>query len=93
MSQSKRAKALLEHYRRLSAACDEVGGGIATNPWIDYVSEMTIACCDLWAIACAEGTDNEGYGSLVYPDGENGDLYIGKDLPRVNFCPWCGKKR
>lgn len=48
---------------------------------------LTQPCCDGWAKAHEWGTDNEGYGSLVYCfDGTR----IGLELEPVRFCPWCG---
>lgn len=55
---------------------------------------MTIQqpCCDNWAKAHEDGTDNEGYASLIYYDHDE-RVIIGNDLPAVNFCPWCGAKK
>lgn len=47
-------------------------------------------CCDALERAHEHGTDNEGYGPLLY------SAYpvwaIGSDLPPMRFCPWCGKE-
>jgi len=40
-------------------------------------------------IANEPGTDNEGYGNLIYVD-EDGVAVMGDNLPPIRFCPWCG---
>ena len=48
-------------------------------------------CCSAFEQALGNGTDNEGYGSLIY--GLNDDYWqIGYNVPRMKFCPWCGKE-
>ena len=47
-------------------------------------------CCDAWGLARQEGTDNEGYGSLIIDNRPGYGWGIGCDLPRVLYCPWCG---
>jgi len=52
-------------------------------------------CCSSFEHATRSGTDNEGYGSLLYtPDFDRitGIWMIGCGLPDISFCPWCGKK-
>ena len=36
------------------------------------------------------GTDNEGYGALIYILNEDLEWAIGSGLPRPFHCPWCG---
>lgn len=59
-------------------------------------------CCKHWRRAQEEGTDNEGYGSLIYDMSHDRERpveekYIGcsvsSDLPPVRFCPWCGDEK
>lgn len=48
-----------------------------------------IVCCDDFAKALMSGTDNEGYGPLIY---FHDDYWMmGDNLPTLEFCPWCGK--
>ena len=51
---------------------------------------MADFCCDTMRMAHEQGTDNEGYEQLVWPQ-EGGGLGIGDGLPLISFCPWCGK--
>ena len=55
---------------------------------------MTIEiCCDDMARAFQDGTDNEGYGHLVWTKEFDTRLRIGcsvADLKPIKFCPWCG---
>ena len=52
-------------------------------------------CCYMFIEAQRRGTDSEGYGPLVdwrakdeyHP--EDG-WYVGCDLLKINYCPWCG---
>jgi len=46
------------------------------------------SCCETFEKATKRGTDNEGYGALIY-----GPSLIGCDLPPMDYCPWCGKRR
>lgn len=57
-------------------------------------------CCKFWARAQCAGSDNEGYGCLLYNHNNN----FRKDAPPewsmgcvgggiVKFCPWCGDKK
>jgi len=52
-------------------------------------------CCEPWLAAQIDGTDNEGYHSLlrygvaVKLDGIGWEMGFG-DLPFIQFCPWCG---
>ena len=48
-------------------------------------------CCKLWEDAKVRGTDNEGYGVLLYKVSET-VWAIGSSCPVVKFCPWCGAK-
>ena len=50
------------------------------------------ACCNNWRKAQQSGTDNEGYGRLIYECGRDGPLMMGCDLEPIKFCPWCGKE-
>ena len=45
-------------------------------------------CCYNFAAARQSGTDNEGYGRLV--DDSDNSWFIGRDLPPIRHCPWCG---
>lgn len=47
-----------------------------------------VDCCDAWTEAQQSGTDNEGYGRLLYET--MGQWSIGSELPPIRFCPWCG---
>ena len=56
---------------------------------------ITHRCCESFAKACRNETDNEGWGSLVWVSGGDasapaGALMIGSDLPPIRCCPWCG---
>ena len=46
--------------------------------------------CGNFEKAKEEGTDNEGYIPLVYEN--NYQWYMGSDMPRITYCPWCGEK-
>jgi len=53
----------------------------------------TVRCCASMILAHEGGTDNEGYGTLVYRPNRGpyeGRLSIGDGLPPIVFCPWCG---
>jgi len=43
-------------------------------------------CCENFYRAGCSGTDNEGYGAVVWSNGQR----IGTGLPLISFCPWCG---
>ena len=50
-------------------------------------------CCDTWKKALSEGTDSEGFNSMIiYEDGLPTIGNIGSDteLPPLKYCPWCG---
>lgn len=53
-------------------------------------------CCPPWTRAQQKGTDNEGYGALLYHRDDDDENYpnawqIGDAwLAPVLFCPWCG---
>jgi len=54
---------------------------------------VELPCCADWANAHESGTDNEGYGALIYYL-DKGKPAIGSGgLPFVRFCPWCGAKK
>jgi hypothetical protein len=48
-------------------------------------------CCESWAIAHEPGTDNEGYGALLWEI--RGRIRAGMVEQEVRFCPWCGAKK
>ena len=50
--------------------------------------ERLVVCCKEFRDAMQEGTDNEGYGKLIFI--EEGRYATGDHLPAINFCPWCG---
>lgn len=50
-----------------------------------------LKCCSAMVHAQEDGTDNEGYGPLVYQS-MNKAYYAGSDSPPINRCPWCGTK-
>lgn len=45
-------------------------------------------CCESFAQANQEGTDNEMYCSAVYK--YRNESYIGTINKPIRFCPWCG---
>ncbi len=45
-------------------------------------------CCQEFDRALEGGTDNEGYGKLIYIDGDV--TTTGCNLPPIKYCPWCG---
>lgn len=49
-------------------------------------------CCDDFASARENGTDNEEYGKLIWAI--RGKWYAGNEdrLPPLAHCPWCGVK-
>jgi len=48
-------------------------------------------CCGDFARALQRGTDNEGYGTLIYAlDDKNWCAGVG--LPTITYCPWCGQE-
>ena len=49
-----------------------------------------IKCCPDMKAAQERGTDNEGYGPLVYI-ATDGVALMGCDLKPIKFCPWCKK--
>jgi hypothetical protein len=58
-----------------------------------------ITCCMSMIKAQEDETDHESYGALIsymslesnsWPDGDG--FYLGGALPKINFCPWCGKE-
>ena len=65
-----------------------------------------IDCCEMMRAAQTEGTDNEGYESLIHyhgdaeyrsrlrPQGYALGWYMGDmdDLDPIKFCPWCGRR-
>ena len=52
-------------------------------------------CCQDFASACQDKTDNEGYGPLigfsVPPTSGVRGFYMGSENAQMKFCPWCGK--
>ena len=51
-------------------------------------------CCDPWQLAQQAGSDNEGYGALIYRRYDNGQIEVmGIGLPPIRFCPWCGANK
>lgn len=52
------------------------------------------ACCDGFRTALHRGTDNEGYGPLIYdisrPDDPVKWMIGSGPVARPAFCPWCG---
>lgn len=62
-------------------------------------------CCEWFARALnEEGTDNEGYSTLIYliepghpvspyETGDEPGLHMGLGFPTIKFCPWCGKAK
>jgi hypothetical protein len=50
-----------------------------------------LKCCPDMEAAQESGTDNEGFGPLVYRSAED-IFFLGCDLPALKFCPWCGKR-
>ena len=45
-------------------------------------------CCPAFGEALMNGSDSEGYGSLV--SWSELGIFIGCGLKSINFCPWCG---
>ena len=54
------------------------------------MNETTQPCCSDFRKAMEVGTDNEGYGRLIYTDDPPWPFRMGCDLPPLDFCPWCG---
>jgi len=50
-------------------------------------------CCPDWQSAMNKGTDNEGYGPLIYYVVATGHYRMGQSLKPVKFCPWCGEEK
>lgn len=60
-------------------------------------------CCEAWEHAHDDGTDSEGFTSLVwYTDGLDSRPYMScvgsapgavSELPPIRFCPWCGAEK
>ena len=48
-----------------------------------------MSCCELWDKARQAGTDCDGYTELLCNYG-NHSWFIGRNLPPISFCPWCG---
>jgi hypothetical protein len=48
------------------------------------------SCCQSFSDAQKDGTDNEGYGPLIWKIDD--EYQIGFCLPDMKFCPWCGRK-
>ena len=46
-------------------------------------------CCKEFKDATREGTDNEGYGSLIQTF-KPGEWFVGCNLEPLKYCPWCG---
>lgn len=62
-------------------------GGLAME------EEVKHKCCAAFEAAKQEGTDSEGWRSMLWS--EDGKILIGPDEPRLDplrFCPWCGTK-
>ena len=56
------------------------------------MATIGIICCDSFADAMQAGTDNEGYGALLRPDGDR--FSVGSsELQHIRFCPWCGANK
>lgn len=51
---------------------------------------MKLSCCDPMKNAQQDGTDSEGWQSLIEMF-DNG-FEMGLGLPPILFCPWCGTK-
>ena len=61
------------------------------------------ACCEAWSHANDEGTDGEGFGSLIWYTEFDDDLrpytsVLGdppavSELPPLRYCPWCGARK
>ena len=47
-------------------------------------------CCLWFFKAQQDGSDNEGYGPLIYKIDD--EYHIGCYLTSMKFCPWCGHK-
>ena len=47
-------------------------------------------CCQSWEDAQKAGTDSEAYGELLTRLND-GTWEMGFGLPKIRFCPWCGK--
>ncbi len=45
-------------------------------------------CCTTFDRAQQSGTDNEGYGRLMWVHA--GIASMGCGLPPIDYCPWCG---
>ena len=54
--------------------------------------KIEIPCCTAWEQAQQSGTDNEGYGALLYFVADD-EPRFGCNLPTVENCPWCGKSK
>lgn len=47
-------------------------------------------CCDAFARATENGTDNESWSSAIVQD-INGQYFVGLTDDPMKLCPWCGK--
>ena len=56
------------------------------------IKKLIDVCCQQFADAMQAGTDNEGYGSLIYIVDDSLAWALGDGLQRPHHCPWCGKQ-
>lgn len=69
-----------------------MGEGMTVNiqmtlPYRKCAETKAIVCCQKFADALENGTDNEGYGSLItYLQGV---WHVSDELPPIKYCPWC----
>ena len=45
-------------------------------------------CCPNFQHSKHLGTDSTAEGPVILGDKKNG-YFLGNDLPKINFCPWC----
>lgn len=55
-------------------------------------------CCETFREALKPGTDNEGFGPLIYDGRQDypmqyGEWLAGSISKPIRFCPWCGKPK
>lgn len=68
------------------------------GPEVKFRDVFKNICCVDFKKALKDGTDNEGYGSLLVGTIEDDEsdfikeVKIGYGLKSIKYCPWCGKK-
>jgi hypothetical protein len=48
-------------------------------------------CCEALAFAMQDGTDGEGYASLVQGFTFDQGFYFAGSTSQARYCPWCGR--